>query len=348
MSAREIAKQQLLSLLGHAKNQDAAKAALSLMFPTSKEMLGTGLLDTADKDGSRRIGQRDFARIYFRLTPDTSIWSKTQARSLIDAEPTDAFQIFASKLDTATRDEKPKLRRLLLELLEEAMSRKEGGRSKWFIALLNNASLLLNDEGWQTAALFDLSIEDLIRTMLRQVLMASTQDERVELIKEAIANASDISLLCELMRSVSGDTEAEGMTYTPDSLGEATQMLRDILLDRVRQMAEEGVLHDQAQPGDILWYWWGTGHGEEVREYTKRTMMKEVGLRFLLQVPISYVRSTAGNYEKIDRQSWNKILDIEELRSRALELHSSSSSEMDRNIADRFLEALERNDKPRH
>ncbi|MBX4888776.1 hypothetical protein [Rhizobium bangladeshense] len=347
MSEREIAKTQLLDLLSAANNGDAAKSAVSILFPRAKELLQAEILDTGEKDNAttgRRIRNADFARLYFLLTPKTVVWSKSQANELMEAEPDVAFAVFESRIHAVSPDERPKLRRIILELLEETMRNRADTRQQWIIALLDNASLLLTDEGWESSRLFEPSSEDLVRIMLTQVLMASSQDDRVGLLKEVVKHASDVSLLCELVRSITGDAEPAGTTFKPDSLGDATQEVRDLLLDRVQRLAADGGLSAQIRPGPILWYWWGCGYADQVRAYTNQLMTTNEGIRLLLEIPISYVRSTAGNYERIDRKSWEKIIDLRQLEEHARLLAKSTDEEGAR-LALRFLDALRHDER---
>ncbi|CDX17008.1 hypothetical protein MPLDJ20_110081 [Mesorhizobium plurifarium] len=218
----EMAKTQLLEFLKTAKNEEAARSAISLLFPKVKKLLEAEMLETGENDNmasGRRIRNADFARLYFLLTPKTVIWSKSQAKELIEGDPELAFSVFESRIQTVSADERPKLRRVILELLEDTIRNNPGTRQQWLLALLDNASLLLSDGGWKSYGLFELSNEDLIRIMLKQILMSLGQSDRVELLRNAIENAKDISLLCELLRSITGDVEPEGAKFKPDSLG---------------------------------------------------------------------------------------------------------------------------------
>ncbi|MDX0072477.1 hypothetical protein [Sinorhizobium meliloti] len=346
MSEREIAKPQLLELLKVAKSEDAARAAIAMLFPRARKLLDAELLDTGERDGAtsgRRIRNADFARLYFLLTPKTVVWSKSQAQELMEGDPQVAFSVFESRINAVPADEKPKLRRLILELLDDKLRNSPDTRHPWLIAFLNNASALISDEDWQTTGLFESSNEDLIRMMLRKVLMASSQTERVELLKGAIDQAADISLLSELMRSISGEVEFGRTSSKPDALGGATQEVRDMLLARIQRLVADGGLLTQIRPANILWYWWACGYGEQVRAYTEHLMATDEGIRLLLKIPVSYVRSTEGNYERVNQAVWEMIVDLRHLEERA-RIWAETKGEDDARIARRFLDALRRDD----
>jgi hypothetical protein len=347
MSEKEIAKAQLIELLKTAKSEGAAKAAISIMFPRVKDLLQEDMIETGETSeaaSGRRIGNGDFARQYFLLTPKTVVWSKSQAKELMDGDPAVAFSVFESRMNSVSAEDKPKLRRVILELLEERMRSDADTRLGWFLELMNNAALLFGDESWKSAGLFAPSTEDQVRIMLRQVLAALSQTERVELLRATVNRASDVSLLCELMRSVTGDTEPEGTDYKPDTLGDATEELRNLLLARVLSLAADGGLLQQIRPAYILWYWWGCGEGEQVRSYTEQLLSTGAGVRTLMEISISYVRSSEGNYERVNRQTWKKLVDLSQLEEHA-RTWSEAEKPDDRRLARRFLEAMRRDER---
>jgi len=70
-------------------------------------------------------------------------------------------------------------------------------------------------------------------------------------------------------------------------------------------------------------------------------MKSEVGLRKLLDVTVSRVKSMAGDYDHVQK-SWDKIVDLEVLREHAEKLVGPTNSETDSKLAQRFLDALRR------
>ncbi|CDX17023.1 hypothetical protein MPLDJ20_110082 [Mesorhizobium plurifarium] len=116
-----------------------------------------------------------------------------------------------------------------------------------------------------------------------------------------------------------------------------------MLLGRVRGLAADGGLFSQIRPGYVLWYWWGCGYADEVQAYTKRLMATNEGIRLLLEIPISYIRSTEGNYESVNRTNWERIIDLKLLEERA-QLVATSDDEVGARVAERFLEALKRDE----
>lgn len=340
-------KVELEALLKAAKNEEAAKAALALMFPRVTDLIQYSMGAFSDPDataGERRIQDADHAPLYFRLTPKTVVWSKSQAEELMRGDPHEAFSAFESRINLATSGDKARLRRAILHFLEQAFRDRPGDRASWLIAMSNNASFLLDRGDWQTARIFEPSVDDHVRIMLRQMLVALEQPDRVDLMSSVIEHAKDVSLLCELMRSLTGDSESIGADFKSEILGDATKEVRNLLLSRVRTLAESGDLPKQARPGDLLWYWWGCGLGDQVRDYTAQAMATDEGLRMLLDIPGSYVRSTEGNYERVDQASWGKIVDLRKLEHFAQSWKTSDNLK-DAELSSRFLAALQRDNR---
>lgn len=82
----------------------------------------------------------------------------------------------------------------------------------------------------------------------------------------------------------------------------------------------------------------------EVNKFTNRAMDSEAGLRGLLRVTVSVVRSTDGDYEHVNASSWSKIVDLNKLAEHARTLKSGADG-ADQRLAERFLNALDRGRK---
>jgi hypothetical protein len=107
-------------------------------------------------------------------------------------------------------------------------------------------------------------------------------------------------------------------------------------------MSLEGELWSQADPGDLLWFWWGCNEESQVQAFTLSELSNVVAFSSLLSIPVHRVYSTAGDYDVIDRRSWSKIVNLETLSIKARALADSSAPERERKLAVRFLNALAR------
>jgi hypothetical protein len=112
-------------------------------------------------------------------------------------------------------------------------------------------------------------------------------------------------------------------------------------LERVKEAASAGEIWNSAGPDRQLWFWWGTGADTEVKSFTSNAMTSEIGLRKLLDISVSRVKSTAGDYDHVQK-SWEKVVDLDALKLRAEKLINSAGSDADIKLARRFLDALQR------
>ncbi len=73
-------------------------------------------------------------------------------------------------------------------------------------------------------------------------------------------------------------------------------------------------------------------------------MRTKKGILGLLDATISsVVSSSEGTFERINKKSWSKIVDLDELTEKAERLARATTSDQERTIATRFLTAVARN-----
>jgi hypothetical protein len=184
---------------------------------------------------------------------------------------------------------------------------------------------------------------DRLRWVLIHALEQLLPENRAGLVRAVIPRLSDISVLCDLVRTIAGDRNPNGERTERElsGFGELTDTIRDELLGRVRYFAQTNQIWSQSQPNRIIWFWWGCDLETEVRNFTNVTMDTYGGLRGLLKATVSLVRSSGGDYEHVHVPTWSKVVDIDKLAARARSL-MSGSDETDRHLAERFLRALDR------
>jgi len=106
--------------------------------------------------------------------------------------------------------------------------------------------------------------------------------------------------------------------------------------------AKTSEIWDQAKPDRLLWFWFRPRTKQtKLRFFADKAMTSSVGLRKLLEITISKVRSTAGDYERVPK-SWEKIVDLNALGKHAAELIEAANNDRDVRLARRFLDALEK------
>jgi hypothetical protein len=181
--------------------------------------------------------------------------------------------------------------------------------------------------------------EERLRWLLVRPMQGMSPDARASLIGPNIAGLEDISLLCIVFRSMAGDLTADGAkpSYGENVFGSETEGFRDQLVSRIRQLAAEGKFWSQALPRVILWFWRNSDHENEVKEFTSLSMRDGSIVEKVLEVPVSEVISTAGNYLQV-QSAWSNVIDLEALDEIAITLRGSANGE-DRRSAERYLEA---------
>lgn len=265
MAKKEKLKADIELLLRDAKDRQAALEALTFLFPKLGGILDVPTTQYAEAPGRsprRSISRAEFARTYFSLTPDEVVWGKSQADALAVGEPKEAFDIYLSRVAEASLQDRAKLRRLFVDLLS-SITRQTDRPVDWFMALLENARTLVEHVSNADLGFFDLEVGSQITFLLADILKPLDEATRSEIFSLAVRDATDISFLCSLFRSFAGDLEPEGARgFSKSAFGENTDTLRNLLVARVIEIADSLELYAQTKPEDILWFWWGAGHGD--------------------------------------------------------------------------------------
>jgi hypothetical protein len=343
-------KKQLESILHAANSEEGAKNALALLFPKAEKALNTYLPSDSGNIKinklKRRLSQKDFASNYFTLTPTANAWGRDEFENLITEGPNAAFNHLNNKTNRLQLNEATDVQRVFIELLDSAFSSRVLITQEWLDKILAESSVLLRDKDNVKSSFFEMENEDRIRWLIINALSRLSENERAELLKNAIVTANDISVLSDVVRSIAGDLNPEGARdrNSKASLGEHTETVRQLLVDAVRDLAESNEIWDQANPAHILWFWWGANQGNEVLKFTNQTMKTERGLTGLLEAAVSTVVSSEGNYERVS-PAWSKIVDLASLTDLAQQLSKGLDGEERKRLALRFLSAVERERK---
>jgi hypothetical protein len=339
-------REKVEELLKGASSQEGARNILALLFPKIDQALAAHMhqsVDDSEFRRERRLAVRDSAPAYFRLDPQPATWGRTELASIVDSGSQDALTSARDKIDLAPEGDRPRLRRLFLESLDGAFGPSRPFTTNWLLVLVNESPYFLKPKDDAT---IDLWLVDNLQRLERIVMKALRDrepNERFEIFMTVIPLALDLSLLCDFVRSRLSDLNPKGATRESDIkyFGSRGEELRLLLLSRVRQLVNEGLFWSQAEPSRILWFWWGSNFEEEVRAFTDAAQQTPDGLRSLLKVPISRVRSSAGDYDRVGRE-WSMIIDLNALADRARRLLESNASEEDRSAAQHFLVALKK------
>lgn len=353
-SDTEKFQEKLEGVLKASRNIEAARNAFAILFPKAEQALQTySVFDSSsksDRSRMRRISTIDSSQFYFGLTPGFASWGRSEIEDIISSpNPQMAINEILSRIEASVEKDRENLRRVLLDNLSGAFGGDRPFTREWLLALLELATHLLRSEDRLQVGIFSFDNAQRFRWVLVECFRPLRPVERFELFQSAIAKAKDISILCSFFRSAVGDLNPNGRRRDGDEpyFGEGTEYLRAGLLERIQRLTKYGMLWLQVDPGAILWFWWSCDLEAEVRAFTDKAQRTKRGLRALLEVPISYVQSTAGNYEQISEKPWSMLVNLKSLEKRANSIVRSSKNEADVVRAKKFLEALKRGARER-
>jgi hypothetical protein len=186
------------------------------------------------------------------------------------------------------------------------------------------------------------SIEDALCRFLIRALDTLPAQARGELILAALPDVTEISLLCELYRTVEGNWAADHASRPPEDtyFGHSTGPLRDALFARVKKIAKSGALWSQGSSPAILWFWWACGEELHVYAYIKESMGDAKALPALLDTIVYRVATPEEEYDVIPVRRWSKLIDFRALEQSAVNLSMNGTVREDRKKARRFLDAF--------
>jgi hypothetical protein len=343
----EALKKRLDSILSGVKNREGAKNTLALLFPKAERALKSYLSsENANVKANilnRRISQKDFSANYFTLSPATNAWGITQFQNLFKEGPDKLFDELNRRLELAKSEDHSDIRRLFLELLDSLFSSKTLITKEWLDRILVESPAFLRERDRGRPSYIGVENEDRLRWLIVNALTRLSEGDRAELLKDAIAEADDLSVLSDVVRSIAGDLNPEGAKDRNEEagLGVQTDAVRDILIEKVSHLAKMNDIWRQANPSHLLWFWWGANKTDEVKDFTNRTMDTAEGLRGLLKITVTTVISSAGNYDHVNK-SWPKIVDISKLTTHAQRLLIKPGDDDLKQLAVKFLAAVER------
>lgn len=336
-------KPQVETVLAGAKHPVASRNLLALLFPKVEKALGAYISRSEDDEPARkrahRISQSDFAQTYFGLVPDALSWGRQELEEILNLPPYKAMREVEQRINAIPETERASLRRQFLDALEGAFSDVRPFTAEWLRSLADCSPAYLKAGDRRRSLLYFTDNNQRLRRIILVALEPVTTEVRGQIYIEAVANASDVSILCDFFRGMVGDKNPAGAkNRNPHYFGPDTEGVRQRLVDHVKRLAASNSFWSQASPGDLLWFWWGS---EEpgLSEFTRKAINDEHGFRALLVIPVHRVYSTAGDYDVIN-PAWSKILDLNLLEEKARSAARSSAPE--RELAEKFLSALSR------
>jgi hypothetical protein len=352
MSGDDESADVVAQTLKDVRQANTARRALAILFPKAEKLLKTsmysGSRDVNLRRQKRRLSVADFAPVYFGLDPQKATWGRSELESILNHHDPDlAFLSVEERIGSAAEPDRSRLRRLFLDELRATFEVSREITKDWLRALLN-ASPVYIDAGDETSRfLYIEDNSDRLRMLVIRALEKLQPEDRVPLMASVVPEIGDLSVLCAVFRSVAPDRRPEGAVtdrISAASLGDQTDMVREQLLARVRDVAATGAIWRQAIPRDIVLFWWGSTLDNELWNFTSAATRTVNGSLSLLKVPIHPVYSTAGNYE-IVAPTWSGILDLEALAACARNILVEDVSDENKQLAQRFLTAMQNRER---
>lgn len=329
-----------------AKHPEASKYAMSTLFPKVAKALSVWI-DNKEENyiaiAKHRAAVKATARNYFTLQPARGVWGKDQITAILKSKnPLEALANAIELIERASEFERLGLRRMLLEILPTAFGTEGVSVQSWLLAINKESKYFISQKD-ETAGLFYSNDNlDRLRWILNSGLRLLSPEDRDQLLGQAILASPDISLLCDWFRVWFGDLHPEGAkNKDPENMKLADSgKIRQLLLTKTYEIAHSSQIWFQASPAEIIWFWWGCDREHDVREYFDRAMNEEALALRLMELSISIVRSTSGNYEQVNLKSWSKIFDPARAIKIAESILSRDAGETEIRLAQRFLNAV--------
>lgn len=348
MDRKTQIQSELESLLKDSRNEKAAREAIAYLFPKISDALKipTGSFGNDRSYSKLRISNSAYSSNYFKLNPDKINWSKTEFKKALELGPAYAFDMLKGKIHLEPEEKRERIRSSFLEMIYSILMEISDADEayKWFIALIDSAGIVFEVAPKRAQSMFTLDADQHLTMILSDLLKRQQPETRGRWVERATVEVSDVSMLCAAFTYMAGaknSRPAEGID--PKAFGDQTESIRENLARRVALEADKDLIFSLCHPRNVLWFWDGAGHSADVLRYTNGVIEYDAGLKSLLELTIGLVRSTAGNYERVNRNTWAGIIDIDKLERKA-GVAAADPSHIAKDAAQRFLEALKRYD----
>jgi hypothetical protein len=344
-------EKRLEEILHASKNPTASRNALALLFPKAEKVLKTYASSSVaegkgDAKRAKRIMDPDSAAMYFKLDPLNASWSKSEIAALLSSAPRELFELADKKISESSEAGRPKLRRHLLEILTGIFDEKRPFNVEWLEAIVAASSPLIRAVDPDSPSLFEITNTDRLRWVTLEGLKVMDPAGRTDAFLKVIPEAVDVSLLSDMMRSILGDLRPDGAKAARDvsiSFDDRAEDVRQALLARVRAIDGMREVWAQADPREVVWFWWGSGEESETREFADREMKTLQGLVGLIRVVLGKtVSSSEGVFDSINESAASRLLNLERLKERVDEAVTKEIDSNSRALLLRFQKAKKR------
>lgn len=338
--------------LEKANHQAAAKAALDLLFPQSFSVPDTPPPYFAEIIANQRIRLPQFASNYFRIDPASGTWSKLAFEKLILANnPSAVFDELLHRIELTHAKGKRQLCDSFLAFFEHGFAKQLLRFDlEWLRSVVNASPKLLALEDEARSVFANDSILKRLNQIAINGLEGLDERERTSILLESFFEATDITLLCQVTRTL----------YEKETIKETSEVIRIGLRPTIRLLAAKDAIWSQAIPGIILLFWPDAGESGEtnaiqqidvvtevqeptsdVRNFTDAQFQTMAGTLNLMKTVLSLLAGRSGSGEVIVLQRLSDIIDLKRLTASAKEIESSPDQDAV-SLANRFLRRTKR------
>lgn len=332
MTDPNVRKQRFIEgAMAVASNKGAAGAALGILFPSLSKFLDTFVptSDVGTFDKIYGISSKDTALDYFQMHPKKFAWGPIDVDLIVRSnKPEVALGILNEKIASDDFGDKALVRTKFLEVIQIAFELERIEVSgDWIGMLIQISPEFIRYSDQDKSGLFKHDNLDRMRWTIAAGFRKLTPQMRGVIFLESAISAEDISLACDLFRSLAGDLHPSGaQRKEPElSFGSEAQetIIRESLLKRIYSLRDERKLFDQADAISIIWFWWGSNEVEQVRAYLKGALEnagRDSGI--LIRSIVEKHLGTPGVFKR----TWSYVLDVAQLEL-CCEYHINSKTE---------------------
>jgi predicted KAP-like P-loop ATPase len=338
---------EILRRLATCVRPDDAKIAVAQLFPRASNAWTTipgAHKDHAGDAADRRIRISRYARSYFGLAPAAHILKVADLEGLFsDAEPLQALQSLVTR---ARQSEGPKgLSRIptLLDQIGDRLTENDRNFDALIRALVDLSEEIIQNED-ADPAMYGGDNSRKLDYLLRRWIAAVDPSRRFDAVASIAEHSAGLALIAQFVRSLGPDRNPHGAHETNSLLTDQEFAgVRDIVLERIRKTAREGLLWSVSDPAALLWPWWAMGENDEASAWIVSQIDDTDNALHLMASMPTLVRSSNGNFRAVQKSSWQRMVDLDALTAKASALATDGSlSEMQRAAARDFLTAMEK------
>lgn len=345
---KENLKRSLSAVLKKARNEEAAKWAVGFLFPTAVAERSSSSFMSAPGTSDRPISNDRYTRNYFRLDPPIDGWGRSEINEIIKVGPEIGIQSVISRIENLPSEVRKGLRSNFLELLADEFNHGDKLDHDWLLQLANIGPYFTRHRDEKPMLLWEIDNERRLEQIIFNGLRRKNPEERSELFLGVIPAADDVTLLCDVFRTLEGDTHSnDGAKRSADvNFGDNALEVRTQLGRRTLRMLDDQSVWNQGSPRQIFWFLYGSGSGDKVMQCISDALQHPELRSNVFELPISKVRSTGGDYDHV-ADYWSKLMNLDELEKEARGIVLGGEAGVEKVAAERFLNALERGRRDR-